>query len=448
MALEITLVALMFLAFVGLIFIGLPVAFVLAGVAFWFAVLGDVLSGMGFDVTGGMHFLKLSINRVYNVMNSWTLVAVPMFVFMGNMLNQTGIADRLLRTLQRLWGDKPGGLAIAVTVIGVLLAASTGIVGASVTVLATIALPVMLHQGYRASIATGTVLSAGTLGILLPPSIMLIIMAHKSQISAGDMFMAAIVPGLILAALYMLFIVLLIFFRPGWLPAGQEKSERETHLLRDLVVSLIPPLVLIVAVLGSIFFGVATPTEAAGLGAFGALVLAALSRRLSLMIVRDVTYATAKTTAFIFAIVVTAVCFSVVLRGVGGDEVIEAGITGSPFSPHGTIIMILGIVFLLGFIMDWIEVSVILLPLMVPILPVLEVDPVWFTLLVALCLQTSFLTPPFGYSLFYLKGVAPSGLEWQQIYQGVIPFVAIQLLVVAVVFAFPELALWLPELAY
>jgi len=345
-------------------------------------------------------------------------------------------------------GRLPGGLALAVTLLGVVLAASTGIIGASVALLGTLALPAMLREGYRPELAAGTVAAAGCLGILIPPSIMLVLMSEPMQLSVGDLFLGAVGPGLLLSALYLVGLTALCLLRPTWAPARARSGPVGAGAWLRVARALLPPLGLVGAVLGSIFLGIVSPSEAAGVGAVGAPLLALLRRRLDRRVLHRVSLATARTTSFIFAIFLGASCFSLVLRGLGGDEVIAAGLAGLPFGPTGVVACILALVFVLGFFLDWIEITLIVLPLVEPVLGRLGIDPLWFTVLVAVCLQTSFLTPPVGFALFYLKGVAPPEIRLGHLYRGVAPFVALQLLGLAVVLAWPELVTLLPAAAW
>jgi len=440
------LVALMFAAFAGLLLSGYPVAWVLAGVGVLFAAVGEALNAAGVPVDADLRMLGLVVDRTYGTMSSYGLVPLPLFVFMGHMLDRSGVAADLLRALQEALGRVAGGLALAVTLLGVVLAASTGIIGASVALLGTLALPAMLEDGYQPELATGVVAAAGCLGILLPPSIMLVLMSEPMQISVGDLFLGAVFPGLLLGGLYATYVTLLCALRPGIAPPRRLVAQAP-GAWRRIAAAMLAPLGLIGAVLGSIFFGVVSPSEAAGVGAFGALLLAAGRGRLDRACLRAVCRATARTTSFIMAIFLGAACFSLVLRGLGGDEVIEAGIHGLPFGPEGIVLCLMALVFVLGFFLDWIEITLIVLPLVEPVTGVLGVDKLWFTVLVAVCLQTSFLTPPVGFALFYLKGVAPPEITLGHLYRGIVPFVVMQLVGLALVWAFPALVTWLPEAA-
>lgn len=441
----------MFGTFAILLFTGFPVAFILGGVGVAFALIGEVANHYNFDIDVGMADLGLVNNRLYGVMSNYGLVPIPLFVFMGHMLDRSGIAKELLRSMQVLFGKTPGGLAIGVTLMGVLLAASTGIIGASVALLGTLALPTMLKDNYKPELAVGTICSAGTLGILIPPSIMLVLMADQMLISLVDLFMAAVMPGIVLSSLYVLYIVIYARMKPENAPPLPDHMLEHIDLkekIKVLTQGLLPPVCLIFSVLGVIFFGIASPSEAAGVGAAGAMILAAINRKLTFQSLKEATYATGKTTAFIFGIFIGATCFSVILRGVGGDEVITNLITSLPFGPNGVLIVLLTLVFFLGFFLDWIEIVLIVLPLMQPVIPALGFDPVWFTILIAVCLQTSFLTPPVGFALFYLKGVSPPSITIMHLYRGVIPFVLLQIFGLGLIIIFPEIATWLPSITY
>lgn len=438
----------MFLAFIVLVFTGFPVAWVLGGLAVLFTALAIILE-VDFNLTIGVDwsYASLSVERIWNTMENWVMVALPMFILMGLLLDRSGIARDLMTSFARLLGSLRGGLAIAVTLIGLLLAASTGIVASSVMLLALLGLPVMLNAGYDRSIAAGTVAAVGTLGILIPPSIMLVMMADRMAMSVGDLFLGAVFPGLLLGVLYILYLFFCGLFRPDLVPAGQSEPL-DTGALFDLFKAIVPPAVLILAVLGSIFMGWATPTEAAGVGAFGALVLALMKRAIDMQGMRDVLEETTRSTAFIFAIMLGATAYSLVLRGLGGDELIERALMGLPFGPAGIIIAILFSTFILGFFLDWIELTLIILPLVAPVVIKLGFDPVWFTILFAVCLQTSFLTPPVGFSIFYLKGVAPAEVDTQVIYRGVVPFIILQVIGLSATFYWEEIVTWLPAQAY
>lgn len=439
----------MFVAFILLVFSGFPVAWILAGLAMLFTAIAIIFQ-VDFAIPIGVDwsYTSLTVERVWNVMENWVMVALPMFIFMGLLLDRSGIANELMTSFAQLFGKVNGGLAISVTLIGVLLAATTGIIGASVVLLALLGLPVMLNQGYSARLASGTVCAVGTLGILIPPSIMLVLMADRMAMPVGDLFLGAVFPGLLLGGLYVAYIVCYGLAKPEVAPRSDRVETFDFAALKKLALAILPPAALILLVLGSIFFGVATPTEAAGVGAFGALCLALWKRKLSVPIFKNVLHETTKTTGFIFAILIGATAFSLVLRGLGGDELIERALLGLPFGPIGIIATILFCVFLLGFFLDWIELTLIVLPLVAPVVVGLGFDPVWFTVLFAVCLQTSFLTPPVGFAIFYLKGAAPPGLQAITIYKGVWPFIVLQLVGLVVIFSWENIVTWLPAQAY
>ncbi|MCW8944386.1 MAG: TRAP transporter large permease subunit [Sedimenticola sp.] len=454
------LVIAMFVSFIALLFTGFPVAWALAGVGIAFAGIG-YLADAHLDTMTGLDYstLGLTVGRIFGIMDNWVLVALPMFIFMGLMLDKSGVAERMMHAMQGLFGRVRGGLAISVTLIGIILAASTGIIGASVVLLGVMSLPVMMRQKYSKTLALGTVAGAGCLGILIPPSIMLVIMGDQMGLSVGDLFMGAVFPGIILGVLYILYILGFSFFKPASAPLAADVQPVSMPVVWGVFKTILPPAGLILAVLGSIFAGIATVTEASGIGALGAIVMAASYRQLNWAVMKEVTINTFNTSAYIFAIFVGATVFALVLRELGGDELIESTLTGLPFGPYGIIAFILAIVFLLGFFLDWIEISLIILPLLAPVIKGLGLDIdghgvvdnpelVWFALLVAVTLQTSFLTPPVGFALFYLKGVCPPGISLMDIYKGVIPFIVLQLLGLLIVAFFPEVVTWLPSVAY
>ncbi len=454
------LVIAMFVSFAAFLFTGFPVAYVLGGIGVIFAGVG-YLSDTYFGTITGLDFLTLGlvVNRVYKIMDNWVLVALPMFIFMGLMLDKSGVAERMMHAMQELFGAVRGGLAVTVTLIGIILAASTGIIGASVVLLGLLSLPAMTKQGYSKALAAGTVCGAGCLGILIPPSIMLVIMADQLALSVGDLFMGAVFPGLILGTLYVSYILIIAMLRPDDAPLAPDRRPVTWRVLGDVLRSVLPPALLILAVLGSIFAGITTPTEASGVGAMGATLLAAFNRKLNFAVFKEVLMSTFNTTAYIFAIFLGATCFALVLRELGGDELIEGMLTGLPFGDYGILLCILAIVFLLGFLLDWIEITLIMLPLLAPVVASLGFDIegygqidepalVWFVMLVAVALQTSFLTPPVGFALFYLKGVCPPEISLTDIYRGVIPFIILQLIGLGIVIAFPQLVTWLPSVAY
>ena len=440
----------MFVVLGLLLFTGYPVAFVLGGVALSFGLIGYY-----FDVFALIEFYNI-VPRVWGtIAENLILTAVPMFVFMGTMLERSGVASDLLHCLQVLMRRVPGGLALAVTVMGTIMAATTGIIGASVVMITLMALPVMMRQTYNKELATGTIAASGTLGILIPPSIMLVIMADLLSISVGNLFVAAVFPGLVLSGLYFFYIYVLCHIKPDFAPPlpEDEGPSSSGKLTRMVVRSFVPPVFLIVLVLGSIFAGWATPTEAAGVGAGGAILLALFNRKLSMDVLREVSVRTALTGAMIFGIFIGATAFSYVFRSLGGDDIIEEVIFGLGFGSWGILFVLMATVFFLGFFFDWVEITLIVLPVFTPIVEALDfgghvaqIDKVyWFAILVAVNLQTSFLTPPFGFALFYMKGVAPPEVKLINIYRGIIPFVGLQVIGLTVVIVFPEVALWLPR---
>lgn len=448
MDLNTALVGIYFGTFILLLFTGYPVGFVLGGLGFLFAFLGDVLNAFNIEVDVGLTFFNYAIGRFFSSMTNINLVPVPLFIFMGIMLDRSGIAANLLKSLQYLFRRIPGGLAVAVTLIGVILAATTGIIGASVVLLGSLSIPQMLKSNYKKELALGTVVASGTLGILIPPSIMLLVMADQMLINVPDLFMAALLPGVMLAGLYILYITVISLLKPDVAPAPPDDMFEQGQSLgaaaKGVLISLAPPALLILSVLGSIFFGVATPSEAAGVGALGSIILAKFHGKLNWSSIKETCYATSKMTAFVFLLIFGAPCFALVLRGLGGDEVVEGlmrALTGGQLS---LIVFVLTVVFVLGFFLDWIEITVILIPLVLPVVIDLGINPYWFAVLVAVCLQTSFLTPPMGPALFYVQGAAPEGVKIGDIYRGAIPFVLLQLLGLIILLLFPKLATWLP----
>jgi len=452
---------LLFLAVCLVLMCGFPVAFSLAGTSLAFAGIG-MLTGT-FDAA----FLNAVPNRFYGIMININLFAVPMFVFMGMMLEKSKIAESLLEGMALLFGRMRGGLGLSVILVGMLLAASTGIVGATVVTMGVLSLPTMLRAGYNPSLATGTICATGTLGQIIPPSIALVLLGdvisnayqqaqlnmgvfRTQNVSVGDLFAGAMVPGLILVVCYMVIIVAIAILKPELAPPAKpadlgQSGQRESLAL-TLTKSLLPPLLLIIAVLGSILSGAATPTEAAGVGGMGAMLLAMAKRQFSLTIFRDVVIATAKVTAMVYMILVGAAIFSLVFRGFGGDIVVEEFFTDMAGGVVMATIIVMLVVFLLGFILDFIEITYMVVPIVGPVLLAMGLDPVWLGVMLAVNLQTSFLTPPFGFSLFYLRGVAPESIKTTQIYKGVIPFIIIQLAMRGLLTIWPELTTWLPNL--
>ncbi len=453
---------LLFLSVIVVLLAGFPVAFSLAGTALVFALIG-IITGI-FDAT----FLATIPNRIFGIMGNETLMAVPLFVFMGVTLERTRIAEDLLSTLGMLFGKLRGGLGVSVALVGMLLAASTGIVGATVVTMGLLSLPTMLKQGYDPAIATGTISASGTLGQIIPPSIILVLLgdvlsssfqqAQVSQgifspetVSVGDLFLGAVIPGLMLVVLYIIYILSVAWLRPSSMPVQKEVLSGEmtgTKLLVQVIRVLLPPLVLIISVLGSILAGLATPTEAAAVGATGALMLATGKRAINLNTLREIMRNTTKISSMVFMILIGASIFSLVFRGYEGDDIVREFLTGLPGGTAGAIIVVMLAMFLLGFVLDFIEITFVVVPIVGPILFVMGVDPVWLGIMIAINLQTSFLTPPFGFALFYLRGVAPPEISTMTIYKGAIPFVMIQILTLGLIAAWPQLATWLPDRIY
>lgn len=444
------------LAVFAVLILGYPVAISLAGTALLAAAIGI------FFGTFDPAFLSATPSRIFGIISNQTLVAVPLFVLMGVTLEKTKLAEQLLNTMGRVFGNLPGGLGISVTVVGMLMAASTGIVGATVVTMGLMALPIMIKSNYHIPLATGTICATGTLGQIIPPSIALVLLgdvlsnayqqAQLSQgifntksVSVGDLFAGALIPGLLLVLLYLLYIILVSASKPKLAPAIK---DQESVTVRDFFASVFPPLFLIFAVLGSILAGVATPTEAAGVGALGAIMLAFLKNELNVNNLREISISTTKTTSMVFFILIGASLFSLVFRGYGGEELIEHWFSLIPGGSTGALIIVMLVIFLLGFILDFIEITFIVVPIVGPGLLALGVDPIWLGIMIAVNLQTSFLTPPFGFALFYLRGVAPNQVETKDIYKGVAPFVFIQLILLFLLAFNPRLATWLPEILY
>ncbi|MEO0435938.1 MAG: TRAP transporter large permease subunit [Pseudomonadota bacterium] len=442
----------MFAAVCLLLMLGYPVAFTLSGTALLFASVGILLGN--FDVS----FLEALPGRLFGTVSNTTLIAVPLFVLMGVVLEKSRVAEELLNSMAALLGGVRGGLAIAVVVVGALLAASTGIVGATVITMGLLSLPTMLNAGYRAPVATGVICATGTLGQIIPPSIALVLLGdilssayqqaqlqlevfNPKTVSVGDLFVGALIPGVLLIVLYTTYILLIAVLRPSNVPAAKTRALPWSQLLRGLV----PPLALIAVVLGSILAGAATPTEAAGVGATGALVLASTRRELNRKKLQEIVNSTLEVTAMVFMILIGAAVFSLVFRGFGGEELIQSFFADLPGGAFGATLLVMVVIFLLGFVLDFIEITFVVVPIVGPILLMMGIDPVWLGIMIAINLQTSFLTPPFGFALFYLRGVASEQVATGDIYRGVIPFILIQLLVLAILWWLPELATWLPS---
>jgi tripartite ATP-independent transporter DctM subunit len=447
----------LFLTVFVLLLTGYPVAFTLAGTALIFTVIGEMTGS--FDPA----FLEALPNRLYGIIGNQVLIAVPLFVFMGVMLERSKIADELLTSMSRLFGRMRGGLGISVVLVGMLLAASTGIVGATVVTMGLLSLPTMLKRGYDPKISTGLICASGTLGQIIPPSIVLVllgdVMSNAYQqaqlemgifspetVSVGDLFVGALIPGLLLVVCYISYIAAVARFKKDAMPAAVNDDTRfENQLLHDVIRSLLPPLVLIVAVLGSIIAGLATPTEAAAIGAVGAMLLAMSKGMLTLETLREVMQSTTRVSCMVFMILIGAALFSLVFRGFEGDELIQELLGDLGGGKYHALFIVMLAIFLLGFVLDFIEITFVIVPIVGPILLAMGIDPVWLGILIAINLQTSFLTPPFGFALFYLRGVAPKEIMTRHIYAGVMPFIIIQVLVLGMIAYWPELATWLPE---
>ncbi|WP_041382337.1 TRAP transporter large permease [Spiribacter curvatus] len=446
----------MFPVLLMLLLTGYPVAFALAGTGLLFTLIGsDWLPGLGISLPWEPLFRVARLNilpqRVYgSVMDNYTLVAVPFFIFMGSMLERSGLAEDLLQTMGRLFGRLRGGLAISVVLVGMLLAAATGVVGASVVTMGVLALPVMLKYGYDQRLATGTIAASGTLGQIIPPSIVLIILGDQMGVNVGDLFVGALIPGLLLGAAYIVWIALVAWRRPlaaPALPDGADDRGAAGALWIAVLRCLVPPLALVGAVLGTIFFGIATPTEAGAMGAFGALLLALAYGKLSWNNLFSVSDTTVRLTAMVFTILVGATVFATVFSAMGGKWLVEDFLLALPGGELSFILFVMLTIFVLGFFLDFIEITFIVVPLISPIAESFGLSPLWFAVLIAMNLQASFLTPPFGFSLFYLRGVTPEAVPTRAIYAGILPYIAIQLMMLLVIVAFPGLVTWLPGLA-
>ena len=432
----------MFLAMSILLMAGFPVAFTLLGTALFFGLIGF-----------GWSFFDLLPLRIYGRMSNVTLIAVPLFVFMGVMLERSGLAEKLLDTMAILFGRLKGGLAISVVVVGALLGASTGIVGATVVTMGLLAIPTMIRRNYQKELATGTVSASGTLGQIIPPSIVLVLIGDIVGVSVGDLFMGAVLPGLLLVTLYIIYILLAANLRPGIappIPKAELDAITRGELAARVGKALFPPLFLMVAVLGSIFAGIASPTEAAAVGAVGATLLAIVSKKFSIDMLRQVMIQTTNLTCMVFIILCGAAAFGLVFRGLGGDDLVREflGSLAETHGEYGVLAIVMGVIFFIGFFLDFIEITFIHVPVLAPIMLEFGFDPVWFCILLAVNLQTSFMTPPFGFSLFYLKAVTPPEVTTGHIYRGIIPFVLFQLVGLAIVAFYPQLATWLPSVVF
>ncbi|MBZ5487585.1 TRAP transporter large permease subunit [Halomonas aquamarina] len=451
----------------GVLMLGYPVALSLAGTALAFAGLGFLLQSMGVPVHFEARWMSSMPNRIYGIMTNNTLLAVPLFVLMGVLLEKSRVAETLLDAMTMAFGALRGGLGIAVVLVGMLLAASTGIVGATVVTMGLLSLPTMLKRGYSPALATGTICATGTLGQIIPPSIALVLLGDvlnnayqqaqlamgswsPKTLSVGDLFIGALVPGLLLVVAYIIYLLMVAWLKPSAAPAADRGALMQElghtgSVWPLLLKGLLPPVLLIVAVLGSILGGFATPTEASAVGAFGALLLAAANRRLSLGMLRDVVRSTAQVTSMVFLILIGAALFSLVFRAFGGEELVTHLFESMPGGVVGATLVVMLVIFLLGFILDFIEITFVVVPIVGPVLLAMGLDPIWLGIMIAVNLQTSFLTPPFGFALFYLRGVTPHNVPTSAIYRGVIPFIVMQLAMLLALALFPGLATWLPS---
>jgi tripartite ATP-independent transporter DctM subunit len=446
----------LFAAVIVLLLSGYPVAFTLAGTALAFTLIGEATGT--FDPA----FLEALPNRLYGIITNQILIAVPLFVFMGVMLERSRIAENLLETMTRLFGPVRGGMGISVALVGMLLAASTGIVGATVVTMGLLSLPTMLKRGYDPQISTGIICASGTLGQIIPPSIVLVLLGDvlssayqqaqldmgifsPETISVGDLFVGAVIPGLLLVGLYILYMAFIAYIKPDAMPAlPKDAYNKSKNIIEDVLLSLMPPLLLIVVVLGSIIGGFATPTEAAAIGAVGAMFLAATKRQLNRENLTQVVRSTTNITSMVFMILIGASLFSLVFRGFGGDDLVQELLDDLPGGTYSAVFAVMLVMFLLGFVLDFIEITFVVVPIVGPVLLAMGIDPVWLGIMIAINLQTSFLTPPFGFALFYLRGVAPESIKTTHIYKGVIPFIIIQILAMGMIAYWPQLATWLP----
>ncbi len=427
----------MFTVVFGLLLFGFPVAFTIGGVSLFFGLYGF-----------GTGFFDLLPLRIWGTMMNFSLLAVPLFIYMGVMLEKSGIAEELLEAMALVFGKIKGGLAISVIFVGALMGASTGIVGATVVTMGLLSVPTMLRHNYNKCLTTGTVAASGTLGQIIPPSIVLVLLGDIMTVPIGDLFIAAIIPGFILVGLYMIYVFAIARIKPEWAPPIDQAildSISVKELWGKVFKALVPPLFLMMAVLGSIFAGVASPTEAASVGAVGATILTVIQNRFNYQIVKDVMDATTKLTCMVFIILVGASTLGLVFRGLHGDNLVRGLILGLPFGKWGILFIVMSIIFIAGFFLDFIEITFIHVPVLAPIMIHIGVDPLWLAILIAVNLQTSFLTPPFGFSLFYLKGVTPPEIATTDIYKGIIPFVILQIIGLLIICLFPEIVTWLPK---
>jgi tripartite ATP-independent transporter DctM subunit len=427
-------IALMFLTLIIMLLLGYPVAFTLGAVALLYG-----------SIFLGVDFFNLLPLQIWGVMTNFTLLAVPLFILMGIILDKSGLAEDLLETMALLFGRIRGGLAISVVLVGALLAATSGVVGATVVTMGVIALPTMLKRNYSPQLASGTIAAAGTLGQIVPPSIILILLGDVIGVPVGRLFIGAVIPGVLLISLFLVYISVYCWIKPEVGPA-LTKIEGDDGLIRKIIFTLFPPLLLVIGVLGSIFFGVASPTESAAIGAIGAMLLAAVHKRLSLRNLQDAMQQTTRLTSMVFLILIGATAFGLVFRGMGGASLVSELMLSLPGGTWGFLAASMALIFALGFFLDFLQICFIVVPILQPIAIQLNIDLLWLAVLIGINLQTSFLTPPFGFSLFYLKAVAPPSINIQHIYKGILPFVLIQIIVIVILLVFPETVLWLPNL--
>lgn len=426
-----------FLTVLIFLLLGFPVSFTLGGVSLIFGLF-----------TFGLNFFNLLPLRIWGIMSNYVLIAVPLFIFMGVMLEKSGLAEELLETMALLFGKLRGGLAFSVLIVGAMMGASTGIVGATVVTMGVLSLPVMLKRGYHPRASSGIIMASGTLGQIIPPSIVLVLLGSVLNISVGALFVGAVIPGILLVVLYFSWLVILTFIRPKSLPAMPDdelKNFRGKKKFKKIINAFLLPFTLVLAVLGSIFAGIASPTEAAAVGALGATILALLRKKFSIAILKEVMIRTTTLTSMVFFILVGAAAFGLVFRGLHGDTYLSNLILSSNLEPHHFLAIVMVVIFICGFFIDFIEITFIIVPIVAPIFIHMNINLLWIGILIAMNLQTSFLTPPFGFSIFYLKGVAPEGVTTSHLYRGIIPYVILQLMALLTVIFWPDIALWLPK---
>jgi len=426
--------ALMFLTLMLMLLLGYPVAFTLGAVALLYG-----------SIFLGVDFFNLLPLQIWGIMTNFTLLAVPLFILMGIILDKSGLAEDLLETMGQLFGRVRGGLAISVVLVGALLAATTGVVGATVVTMGVIALPTMLKRSYSPELATGTIAAAGTLGQIIPPSIILILLGDVIGVPVGRLFIGAIIPGVILVSLFLVYIAIFAWLKPEVGPVISI-GDKDGNMFSKIMFTLLPPLILVLGVLGSIFFGIASPTESAAIGAIGAILLAGAHKRLNLKNLQEAMQQTTRLTSMVFLILIGATAFGLVFRGMGGASLVRDIMLNLPGGTWGFMAVSMALIFSLGFFLDFLQICFIVVPILQPIAQELNIDLLWLAVLIGINLQTSFLTPPFGFSLFYLKAVAPDQITIQHIYKGILPFVLLQIIVIILLLVFPQTVLWLPDL--